>query len=127
MVLIQHGYGSNGQRGVPGLMPSRNGHGVQLIPEHHLDGIGLAVHDLDGIGVYAEQWTSDLIGILLYDLEGNLRAMLKTTKIYLRVSVRPDDAPVTKVPYMPSEKAGELMKTNPEVNSLVKDLGLEIK
>ena len=64
---------------------------------------------------------------LLYDLEGNLRAMLKTTKIYLRVSVRPDDAPVTKVPYMPSEKAGELMKTNPEVNSLVKDLGLEIK
>jgi chromosomal replication initiation ATPase DnaA len=64
---------------------------------------------------------------LLYDLEGYLRVMLKTTKIYLRVSVRPDDAPVTKVPYVPSEKEGELMKTNPEVNSLVKDLGLEIK
>ena len=64
---------------------------------------------------------------LLYDLEGNLRVMLRTTKVYLRVSVKPDDAPVEKVPYMPSEKAGELMKTNPEVNSLVKDLGLEIK
>ena len=64
---------------------------------------------------------------LLYDLEGNLRVMLKTTKIYLRVSVRSDDAPVEKVPYMPSEKAGVLMQTNPEVNSLVTDLGLEIK
>ena len=64
---------------------------------------------------------------LLYDLEGNLRAMLKTTKIYLRVSVKPDDAPVEKVPYMPSEKARVLMDTNPEINSLVKDLELEIK
>ena len=64
---------------------------------------------------------------LLYDLEGNLRVMLRTTKVYLRVSVKPDDTPVEKVPYMPSEKAGELMKTNPEVNNLVKDLGLEIK
>ena len=64
---------------------------------------------------------------LLYDLEGNLRVMLRTTKVYLRVSVKSDDTPVEKVPYMPSEKAGELMKTNPEVNSLVKDLGLEIK
>ena len=64
---------------------------------------------------------------LLYDLEGNLRVMLRTTKVYLRVSVKPDDTPVGKVPYMPSEKAGELMKTNPEVNNLVKDLGLEIK
>ena len=64
---------------------------------------------------------------LLYDLEGNLRAMLKTTKIYLRVSVRPDDTPVKRDPYMPSEKAKVLMDTNSEVNSLVKDLELEIK
>ena len=64
---------------------------------------------------------------LLYDLEGNLRVMLKTIKVYLRVSVRPDDAPVEKVPYMPSEKAGVLIQTNPEVSSLVTDLGLEIK
>ena len=64
---------------------------------------------------------------LLYDLEGYLRVMLKTTKIYLRVSVKPDDAPVEKKPYMPSEKAIDLMNSNPEVNNLVKDLGLEIK
>ncbi len=64
---------------------------------------------------------------LLYDLEGHLRVMLKTVKVYLRVSVRPDDTPVEKVPYMPSEKAGVLMDSNPEVKSLVTDLGLEIK
>jgi hypothetical protein len=64
---------------------------------------------------------------LLYDLEGNLRSFLRTTKLRLRVSVKPADAPQEKVPYMPSEKAGELMKENSEVNSLVRDLGLEIK
>ena len=64
---------------------------------------------------------------LLYDLEGNLRVMLKTTKIYLKVSVRQDDAPVAKEPYMPSEKAEVLRKENTEVNSLIVDLGLDIK
>ena len=64
---------------------------------------------------------------LLYDLEGNLRAMLRTTKLRLRVSVKPADAPTEKKPYMPSEKAGELIKENPEVRGLVMDLGLETK
>ena len=64
---------------------------------------------------------------LLYDLEGNLRALLKTVKVYVRVSVRPDDAPREKKIYMPSEQAGVLMKENEEVNSLIKDLHLDIK
>ena len=64
---------------------------------------------------------------LLYDLEGNLRAMLKTVKIYLKVSVRPDDSPVEKKIYMPSEQAGVLMQENAEVNNLIKDLQLDIK
>ena len=64
---------------------------------------------------------------LLYDLEGNLRALLKTVKIYLRVSVRPDDAPREKKIYMPSEQADVLMKENMEVTSLIKDLQLDIK
>ena len=63
---------------------------------------------------------------MLYSLEGNLRAMLKTVKLYLRVSIKPDDAPKEKVIYMPSERAKVLMEENAEVNSLVKDLGLEI-
>ena len=64
---------------------------------------------------------------LLYELEGNLRALLKTVKIYLRVSVRPDDAPREKKIYMPSEQADVLMKENMEVTSLIKDLQLDIK
>ena len=64
---------------------------------------------------------------MLYDLEGNLRAILKSMKVYLRVEVTPDDAPRTAEPYMPSEKAGHLMKENEEVNKLVQDFGLDIK
>ena len=64
---------------------------------------------------------------LLYDLEGNLRALLKTVKLYLRVSVRPDDSPKEKKIYMPGEQAGVLMKENVEVNNLIKDLHLDIK
>ena len=64
---------------------------------------------------------------LLYDLEGNLRALLNTVKIYLRIKVRPDDAPQERQIYMPSEQADVLMNENHEVNRLVKDFGLEIK
>ena len=64
---------------------------------------------------------------MLHDIEGNLRAILKSMKVYLRVEVTPDDAPQEKTPYMPSEKAKELMDNNPEVKGLVKDLVLDIK
>jgi chromosomal replication initiation ATPase DnaA len=64
---------------------------------------------------------------LLYDLEGNLRALLNTVKVYLRVKVRPDDAPQERQIYMPSEQADVLMNENHEVNRLVKDFELEIK
>ena len=64
---------------------------------------------------------------MLHDLEGNLRAILKSMKIYLRVEVTPDDTPQEKKIYMPSEQAGVLMKENAEVNGLIKDLGLDIK
>ena len=64
---------------------------------------------------------------MLHDLEGNLRAILKSMKIYLRVEVTPDDTPQEKKIYMPSEQAGVLMKENSEVNGLIQDLGLDIK
>ena len=64
---------------------------------------------------------------MLHDIEGNLRAILQSMKVYLRVEVTPDDAPQEKTPYMPSEKAKELMDNNPEVKGLVKDLVLDIK
>ena len=64
---------------------------------------------------------------MLHDLEGNLRVILKSLKVYLRVEVTPDDTPRSTEPYMPSEKAGHLMKENEEVNKLVQDFGLDIK
>ena len=64
---------------------------------------------------------------LLHDLEGNFRNILGSLKVYVRVEVAPDDSPQEKVPYMPGEQAGALMKENEEVKKLVKDLGLDIK
>ena len=64
---------------------------------------------------------------LLHELEGNYRKIVGSLKVYLRVTVTPDDAPEQKKIYMPSEQATELMKNNEEVKNLVKDLELDIK
>jgi chromosomal replication initiation ATPase DnaA len=64
---------------------------------------------------------------LLHELEGNLRKIVGSMKVYLRVTVMPDDASEQKKVYMPSEQAKELMAQNEEVKSLVKDLELDIK
>ena len=64
---------------------------------------------------------------LLHELEGNYRRIVGSMKIYLRVAVTPDNSPEQKKIYMPSEQAKELMAQNEEVNSLVKDLELDIK
>ena len=64
---------------------------------------------------------------LLHELEGNLRVLLKSMKIYLRVDMVPDDAPQEQKIYMPSEQAQVLMSENPEVTGLVKDFALDIK
>ncbi len=64
---------------------------------------------------------------LLHELEGNFRKIAGSGKVYLRVTVAPDDAPEQKKIYMPSDQAKELMAANEEVKSLVKDLELDIK
>ncbi len=64
---------------------------------------------------------------LLHELEGNFRKLAGTQKVYLRVTVMPEDAPEQKKIYMPSDQAKELMASNDEVKSLVKDLDLDIK
>ena len=64
---------------------------------------------------------------LLYELEGKFRTLVESVNVYVRVSVRPDDAPQERIVYMPSEQAKELMEANDEVKSLVTDLGLDIK
>ena len=64
---------------------------------------------------------------LLHELEGNYRRIVGSMKVYLRVTVTPDNSPEQKKIYMPSEQAKELMAQNEEVKSLVKDLELDIK
>ena len=64
---------------------------------------------------------------MLHDLEGNLRAILKSMKLYLRVEVAPDDSPREKKIYMPREQAEVLRQENSEVNSLIQDLALDTK
>ena len=64
---------------------------------------------------------------LLHELEGKYRTVVGSMKVYLRVAVVPDDAPVQKKIYMPSDQAKELMAQNPEVESLVKSFDLDIK
>ena len=64
---------------------------------------------------------------LLHELEGNFRRVVGSAKVFLRVTVMPDDAPEQKKIYMPSDQAKDLMARNEEVKSLVKDLDLDIK
>ena len=64
---------------------------------------------------------------LLHELEGRYRSLVGSMKVYLRVDVVPDDAPVQKKVYMPGEQAKELMAQNDEVKNLVKDFELDIK
>ena len=64
---------------------------------------------------------------LLYDLEGNYRKIVGSSKVSLRVAVIPDDAVAEKKAYMPSEQAGVVMSENAEVKNLITDLGLDIK
>ena len=64
---------------------------------------------------------------MLHDLEGNLRVILQSMKVYLRVEVAPDDSPQEKKIYMPSEQATVLMNENDEVKNLIKDFVLDIK
>ena len=64
---------------------------------------------------------------LLHELEGKFRTIAGTAKVYLRVSVVPDDSEQTAKVYMPSDQAKVLMAQNDEVKSLVQDLELDIK
>jgi len=70
-----------------------------------------------------KQWIEDK---LLRDLEGNLRKLLNTPKVNIEVAVVPEEAS-EKVPYMPEEKAKDLMDKNPDLRAFVLDLSLDTK
>ena len=71
-----------------------------------------------------KQWIEDK---LLRDLENDVRGILSCRKVNLHVDDIPEEEPGEKKPYMPEEKAKDLMDKNPEVRAFVADLGLDTK
>ena len=71
-----------------------------------------------------KQWVEEK---LLRDLENRIRDLLSCPKINILVSVKPMDESAEKVPYMPEEKAKDLMEKNPDVRAFVADMGLDTK
>lgn len=64
---------------------------------------------------------------LLRDMEKKLRDMLTCPKVNILVEVTPDTEVKEKVPYMPIEKAKDLMEKNPNVRELITALSLDTK
>ena len=71
-----------------------------------------------------KQWIEEK---LLRDLETAFREILKCRKVNLHVDDIPEEEPGEKKPYMPEEKAKDLMDKHPEVRAFVADLGLDTK
>ena len=71
-----------------------------------------------------KQWIEEK---LLRDLEISFREILKSRKVNLHVDDIPEEEPGEKKPYMPEEKAKDLMDKHPEVRAFVADLGLDTK
>ena len=71
-----------------------------------------------------KQWIEEK---LLRDLETTFREILKSRKVNLHVDDIPEEEPGEKKPYMPEEKAKDLMDKHPEVRAFVADLGLDTK
>ena len=63
---------------------------------------------------------------MLRELEKKLRDLLFCSRVNVVVSVTPMEES-EKVPYMPEEKAKDLMEKNPEVRAFVAELGLDTK
>ena len=64
---------------------------------------------------------------MLRSLENSLREKLSTAKVNLHVDDLPEEEAEEKKPYMPEEKAKDLMDKHPEVRAFVADLGLDTK
>jgi DNA polymerase-3 subunit gamma/tau len=70
-----------------------------------------------------KQWVEEK---MLRELESRLRDLTGCQKVNVIVSVTPMEE-TEKVPYMPEEKAKDLMEKNPEVRAFVADFGLDTK
>ena len=70
-----------------------------------------------------KQWIEEK---MLRELEGKLRELVACPKVNVLVSVTPIEEG-EKVPYMPEEKAKDLMEKEPSVRELVAAMGLDTK
>ena len=70
-----------------------------------------------------KQWVEEK---MLRELENKLRDLTACPKVNVLVSVTPMEE-VERKPYMPEEKAKDLMERNPEVRAFVADMGLDTK
>lgn len=75
------------------------------------------------VNVAQQKWIEEK---MLRELEANFRRELGSSGAVLRVRVTADSE-VKITPYMPEEKARDLISRNEEVKNLVTDLGLDIK
>lgn len=75
------------------------------------------------VNVAQQKWIEEK---MLRELEANFRRELGSSGAVLRVRVTADSE-VKSTPYMPEEKARDLISRNEEVKNLVTDLGLDIK
>ena len=84
---------------------------------------GIKVVECFVINEAQKQWVEEK---MLRELEGKLRDLAGCQKVNVMVSVTPMEE-AEKKPYMPEEKAKDLMEKNPEVRALVADFGLDTK
>ena len=71
-----------------------------------------------------KQWVEEK---MLRELETKLRELLSCRKVNIVVTVPAEPENTEKVPYMPEEKAKDLMEKNPAVRDFVAELGLDTK
>ena len=71
-----------------------------------------------------KQWVEEK---MQRELENKLRDLLSCRKVNIVVAVTPEPENAEKVPYMPEEKAKDLMEKNPAVRDFVAELGLDTK
>ncbi len=85
---------------------------------------GVKVVTFPVLNISQKQWVEETV---LRELETNLRKLLSCQKVNIVVEVVPDNTPQERKPYLPEEKAKDLMARNPEVKAFVADFGLDTK
>ena len=85
---------------------------------------GVKIVDFSVRNEAQKQWIEEK---LLRDMEGKLRDLLSSSKVNILIKVVQEEGDAEKVPYMPEDKAKDLMDKNPDVRAFIADMGLDTK